>query len=107
MFKTGHTEKILHRKMQRKNLNGNLSSIISRVQTGILKVRAKLEAFVVTTDGSSDIKYARMAAKEFGIKLNEIKKIIIYIDLILTKIETSRFIKYIFFIKIILLIYID
>ncbi len=33
-------------KLARKNLNGNLSSIISRVQTGILKVRAKLEAFV-------------------------------------------------------------
>lgn len=33
-------------KLARKNLEGNLSSIISRVQTGILKVRAKLEAFV-------------------------------------------------------------
>ena len=33
-------------KLARKNLDGNLSSIISRVQTGILKVRAKLEAFV-------------------------------------------------------------
>lgn len=33
-------------KLARKNLVGNLSSIISRVQTGILKVRAKLEAFV-------------------------------------------------------------
>ena len=33
-------------KLARKNLDGNLSSIISRVQTEILKVRAKLEAFV-------------------------------------------------------------
>ena len=33
-------------KLARKNLDGNLSSIISRVQTGILKVRAKLEVFV-------------------------------------------------------------
>ena len=33
-------------KLARKNLDGNLSLIISKVQTGILEVRAKLEAFV-------------------------------------------------------------
>ena len=51
-------------------LSGGIDSVITTYL--LSKLYPKLEAFVVTTDGGSDIKFARIAAKEFGIKLNEI-----------------------------------
>ena len=51
-------------------LSGGIDSVITTYL--LSKLYPKLEAFVVTTEGGSDIKFARMAAKEFGIKLHEI-----------------------------------
>ncbi len=51
-------------------LSGGIDSVITTYL--LSKLYPKLEAFVVTTDGGSDIKFARIAAKEFGIKLHEI-----------------------------------
>jgi len=52
-------------------LSGGIDSVITTYL--LSKLYPKLEAFVVTTDGGSDIKFARIAAKEFGIKLHEIQ----------------------------------
>lgn len=51
-------------------LSGGIDSVITTYL--LSKLYPKLEAFVVTTEGGSDIKFARIAAKEFGIKLHEI-----------------------------------
>jgi len=51
-------------------LSGGIDSVITTYL--LSKLYPKLEAFVVTTEGGTDIKFARIAAKEFGIKLHEI-----------------------------------
>lgn len=51
-------------------LSGGIDSVI--VTYLLSKIYPQIEAFVVTTEGGTDIKYARIAAKEFGIKLHEI-----------------------------------
>lgn len=51
-------------------LSGGIDSVI--ITYLLSKLYPQIEAFVVTTEHGDDIKYARMAAKEFGIKLHEI-----------------------------------
>jgi len=51
-------------------LSGGIDSVI--ITYLLSKLYPNIEAFVVTTEGGTDIKYARIAAKEFGIKLHEV-----------------------------------
>ena len=51
-------------------LSGGIDSVITTYL--LSKLYPQIEAFVVTTEGGEDIKYARIAAEEFGIKLHEV-----------------------------------
>ena len=51
-------------------LSGGIDSVITTYL--LSKLYPQIEAFTVTTGDGDDIKYARMAAEEFGIKLHEI-----------------------------------
>jgi len=51
-------------------LSGGIDSVI--ITYLLSKIYPQIEAFVVTTDGGTDIEFARIAAKEFGIKLHEV-----------------------------------